>query len=208
MKQYGIRMLSLLLVIVLAGGLVLYLAERPEAAPAQPPELEEAEASSCLMIRSETGRESVSLYSEAWKQLDRLRLSDAGEGSFAQPEAGTYHLIRGDGSTLTFSLDETGLVTVKNGKGWGNGATLELTDELRGSILVRYHTEKAASCRLEGNGTVYNEALTPSGTGNDRMAECRFSGLLPGEYQLFVDEAWIVTVSVKELSMDRIVELY
>lgn len=198
MKRYGIRAAVLLAAAVLACGAVLLPRERPGAAQ----EPEEAPGA-LLQIRSETGRETVSLYTESWKPLERLRLSEDGEGSVPWPGAGTYRLIRGDGSTMTFVLGEDGTVEVTGGKGWGNGSVLELTGEERGSILVRCHGDQTA-CRLEGGGTTRQAILEAAEDGT----ECRFSGLLPGEYQLFVGDEWVVAVTVKEPAMDRVVELY
>lgn len=198
MKRYGIRAAVLLAAVALVCGAVLLPRERPTAA--QEPEEQQGVL---LQIRSETGRESVSLYTESWKPLERLRLSEAGEGSLPWPGAGTYRLIRGDGSTMSFVLGEDGTVEVTGGKGWSNGSILELTGEARGSILVRCHGSQTA-CRLEGGGVTRQAALEAAEDGT----ACRFSGLLPGEYQLFVGDEWVVTVTVKELAMDRIVELY
>lgn len=202
MKRYGVRA-AILAAVVLAVGALLLLRERPAAAET-PQEAETQEAQEALLqIRSETGRETVSLYTEDWKPLDRLRLSEAGEGSLPWPGAGTYRLIRGDGSTLTFTLSEDGTAAVTGGKGWGDGPILALTDEARGSILVRCHGDQM-TCRLEGGGTTRQAALETVEEG----AECCFSGLLPGEYQLFVGDEWVVAVTVKEPAMDRVVELY
>lgn len=200
MKRGGIQILVLSLSALIIGGIVIQFFGRQESVPSSAGSEEAA-----LQIQSETGGETVSLYSETWKLLGRLRLDQNGKGSLPRPEAGVYHLIRSDGSTMTFSLDGEGNVTVSRGTGWGNGTVLELTEEQRGSIRVLCHSEKDVVCRLTGGG---EERKAEMEQGEDGAVECRFDGLKPGVYQLFLEEEWVVMVTVQEPTMDRIVELY
>ncbi|MEA4966458.1 MAG: hypothetical protein VB055_11645 [Oscillospiraceae bacterium] len=218
MRRYGIRALGLLLAVLLAAAVVLRLSDRPaaaepmeSAAETAPDEQAEGLPETGILVRSETAGETISLYSEAWRQLERLRLDSAGKGVLEKAVAGCYHLIRNDGSTLTFSVDEAGLVEVSGGNGWGNGQVLELTDSLCGSVVVRYHTqdEAAAACRLDGGGGIQSQELEPvRQEDGDCLAECRFSGLTLGQYQIYVGGDFVVTVSVTELSPNRTLELY
>lgn len=201
MKRSGIQFLALALAALILGGIVLQVSGGQPDGEGSP----EVEEEALLQIRSETGRETVSLYAKDWKLLCRLRLDKDGTGSLPRPEAGEYHLIRGDGSTMAFSLDEAGNVTVGRGTGWGNGTVLELTEEQRGSIRVLCHAEKNAVCRLSGGGAEQEAEMEP---GEDGAVECRFGGLKPGIYQVFVEEEWVVTVTVRESALDRVVELY
>lgn len=216
MRRYGIRALGLLLAVLLAAAAILRLSDRPgetvQASAILPEEeVQEELPETGVLVRSQVPRETVSLYSEAWKQLERLRLDSAGKGVLEEAEAGVYHLIRGDGKTLTFSVDAAGVVEVSGGNGWGNGRILELSDDLRGSVQIQYYTEQqqTVTVRLEGAGGVQSRDLEAAAQENGEfLAECRFSGLQPGQYQVYVGGDFVVTVSVTESDPDRTLSLY
>ena len=172
---------------LLLGGAAALAAAREAKTPEREP----------LRLYSERGAETGSLYSGAWQQLTRLRLDET--GGETDLEAGTYHLIRGDGGTVTFMLDETGAVTVSEGDGWGDGAALRLSDGPCGTLQVYCRVSGAAACRLEGGGTV-RESVWETADGGPPF--CRFQGLKPGTYALTAGD-WSLTVTLHAGAMDR-----
>ena len=210
MRTYVARGLAMALAVGAAALLLLAAAPaKPaeETSGAAPDAVRPAAETALLRIRSETQREAVSVYTDVWEEIARLRLDGAGEGTLPRPPAGFYRLIRGNGSTMRFALDADGQVQVKSGKGYGRGDTLFLTAERRGSVALCCDTPGAQGtvCRLEGDGTVYSAALL-RGTGEG--ASCCFTGLRAGAYQLYVGGDWVISVELTEQAMERRIELY
>ena len=221
MRGYVLRFLCLGLLGAMAAAAVFFASQAGQAAAAEvlppkppaaetevsPPLSEEKPEESLLLLRSETARESVSLYSDTWELQASLRLDAAGEGTVPRPDAGSYRLIRADGRVVRFLLDSEGGVHVTDGTGYGSGGMLMLTEKERGSVELRYHTAEADGvvCRIEGNGSVHSGELARQ---DAETAVLTFPGLEPGTYQVYVGGEWVITVELAAYAMDRRIELY